>query len=75
MLFNNFDKNYTKFQNDAKLTTTFSRTYCNSLSFFLSFFNKYRMQRAHPEEYNFIPQTWVLPAEYPLCFIVQTYIQ
>ena len=24
------------------------------------------MQRAHPEEYSFVPQTWVLPAEYPL---------
>ena len=24
------------------------------------------MQRAHPDEYNFIPQTWVLPAEYPV---------
>ena len=24
------------------------------------------MQRAHPDEYNFIPQTWVIPAEYPL---------
>jgi len=23
------------------------------------------MQKAHPEEYNFTPQTWVLPAEYP----------
>jgi len=22
------------------------------------------MQKAHPEEYNFTPQTWVLPAEY-----------
>ncbi|KAL9950619.1 hypothetical protein ACROYT_G043142 [Oculina patagonica] len=26
--------------------------------------NMAKMQRAHPEEYNFIPQTWVLPAEY-----------
>lgn len=26
--------------------------------------NMAKMQRAHPEEYNFVPQTWVLPAEY-----------
>lgn len=26
--------------------------------------NMAKMQRAHPEEYNFTPQTWVLPAEY-----------
>lgn len=25
----------------------------------------YRMQRAHPDEYSFTPQTWVIPAEYP----------
>ena len=29
------------------------------------YFKICRMQRAHPEEYNFTPQTWVLPAEYP----------
>jgi len=26
--------------------------------------NMAKMQRAHPDEYNFIPQTWVIPAEY-----------
>ena len=24
----------------------------------------YRMVRAHPDEYNFIPKTWILPQEY-----------
>lgn len=28
--------------------------------------NMAKMQRAHPEEYSFIPQTWFLPAEYAL---------
>ena len=32
-------------------------------------FKIFRMQRAHPEEYNFTPQTWVLPAEYPFSFV------
>ena len=32
-----------------------------------------RMQRAHPEEYNFVPQTWVLPAEYPLKIILKLF--
>lgn len=26
--------------------------------------NMAKMQRAHPDEYNFIPQTWIIPAEY-----------
>ena len=34
----------------------------------------FRMQRAHPEEYNFIPQTWVLPAEYPLQSFCETLV-
>jgi len=34
-----------------------------------SYFKIFRMQRAHPEEYNFTPQTWVLPAEYPFSFV------
>lgn len=33
------------------------------------------MQRAHPEEYNFVPQTWVLPAEYPLKIILKLFSQ
>ena len=37
-------------------------------------FNIFRMQRAHPEEYNFTPQTWVFPAEYPFSlFCLQRY--
>jgi len=34
-----------------------------------NYFKIFRMQRAHPEEYNFTPQTWVLPAEYPFSFV------
>ena len=32
-----------------------------------------RMEKAFPEDYNFVPGTWILPAEYPFNF-VQSYV-